>query len=373
MKLSNLIQRQENLILNGNDNNKLSNYVKTKEIVTQADNESSVFNMVNNFRLIKRDKNFYGDGRDGDLFTTGNVSFPSTTDGDTVYKYFNNLTINEGHTVTTSHRCKGLVIYCRGDCIINGILSMTARGCRGIGEHFKPNNLDKLNTPDGVIDMSIGAVGGTGGARVRARTTQDLTYQYATGNTGNIGIDGACGGGGSGGAGSGHSGGDAYSGAGSQGTTWSGGSGGGGCSVAHVYRIAQAGAINGGAGGNANSGSTNTSGAPRCASGGSGNNGGARSNSGCTGYAGLNGTGGLLILIVKGNLTINGIISSNGINGGSGGQIGGGGSGGGTVTILYKNIFNNGSIQANGGSGGIGSQRYGGAGGAGSIRIQRIL
>ena len=54
MKLSNLIKEntKTDLILNGNGNNKLSNYIKTKEILTQANNESNIFNIINNFRLI---------------------------------------------------------------------------------------------------------------------------------------------------------------------------------------------------------------------------------------------------------------------------------------------------------------------------------
>ena len=66
--------------------------------------------------------NFWGNGSDGALTTSGNISFGSVQDGDVVVKQFTNFTINAGHTVTTSNRCRGLVIYVNGDCTINGTL-----------------------------------------------------------------------------------------------------------------------------------------------------------------------------------------------------------------------------------------------------------
>ena len=109
-------------------------------------------------------ENYFGDESDGALNTTASVSFASTTDGPTIYKNFTNLTINAGHTVTVSNRCKGLVIYCSGNCVINGTLSMTARGASAPGEYFAPNNLDNIITDSGYKNFAISATGGIGGA-----------------------------------------------------------------------------------------------------------------------------------------------------------------------------------------------------------------
>ena len=450
IKLSDIIKRntKQDLVLENNSTPKLSDYVKSKEIVVlpQTTETTKIYNMVNNTpprtgnlsyiispneiiqvgaqwrkkgdtiwrdsgytyknlpagnheiefkpltgyttpsnKIVTIDRlddiiehhsygdpNYFGDGSDGDLFTTGNVSFPSTVDGPTVYKNFNNLTINSGHTVTTSNRCKGLVIYCLGDCTINGTLSMTARGCRGVGEHFKPNNLDKLFTIDGALDRSIGVTGGAGGAA--------KNYE-GSGHSGSSGINGACGGGGSG---SRHCG-NCYgvAGSGSSGTTYSGGSGGGALCRRDSNSNSGSAETNGGAGGWGSAYQTAQWG--KSAGGGAGNNGGSGSIfGGCSPWAnsGENGTGGLLILIVKGNLIINGNIQSKGSNGGNVKSsfhyedcwgCGGGASGGGSITILYKQNYSNiGSIQVNGGSGGIGNIN-GGAGGIGSLRINKIL
>jgi hypothetical protein len=73
-------------------------------------------------------RNWWGDRSDGTLETTADATFPSELDGDMVVKQFSRLVINAGHTVTVAQRCKGLVVYVNGDCIINGTLSMTARG-----------------------------------------------------------------------------------------------------------------------------------------------------------------------------------------------------------------------------------------------------
>ena len=73
----------------------------------------------------------------GNFVSTGvasNDQFTSILDGAPVVRTYDNFTISEGHIVTTSQRCKGLYLNIRGDLIIDGTLSMTARGSKGAGK-----------------------------------------------------------------------------------------------------------------------------------------------------------------------------------------------------------------------------------------------
>jgi hypothetical protein len=319
------------------------------------------------FYHIQSIRTYFGDSRDGSLETTGNVSFSSTTDGDTVYKYFDNLVINPGHTVTVANRCKGLVIYCEGDCYIGGTLTMTARGCVGAGEYFAPNGLNEIETTDGVVrDLTIPPTGGA-------------AHGYVTSTrTGNSASNGACGGGGSGKVDTG------YAGGGGAGTTWCGGAGGGGGLRAGSTSYVHNGSSTGGAGGQASrvSGTYND----WSVGGGAGNPGGAGNGQidGITswdnlpystkvGRAGSTGAGGLLILCVKGDLTIAGSVTSNGTKGGTA-YAPGGSSGGGGITILYHGEYTKtGSISTAGGAASrVTGYGAGGAGGSGSLRIYQV-
>lgn len=311
------------------------------------------------------------------LDITTNYNFTSTLDGNTVIKYLDSLYIPAGITVTTQNRCKGLVLFIKGDCIIDGTLSMTARGCLSPGDDLAIDyfSADLLVNPINLASYRyiIDKLGGLGGAAVRSYNTGSGVG--LVGNAGQNKID-SCGGGGSGGARSTY-GGIAYSGPGAAGTSYSGGAGGGGCCTGGTGTYyGYGGASNGGAGGAGRIG--NPGGVTRGAGGGAGNPGGARAvaNSG-TGSAGSTGTGGLLILVIQGNLIIgsSGLISSNGSNGGDGLYGAGGGSGGGCLEILYTGDYDNkGSVQANGGLGGYSPSpsSSGGAGGAGAIKIEKI-
>ena len=55
--------------------------------------------------------------------TNFTVSNTSSYDGDMVVKNYNSLTINSGVTVSTNNACKGLLIFVRGNCAINGTLT----------------------------------------------------------------------------------------------------------------------------------------------------------------------------------------------------------------------------------------------------------
>jgi len=299
---------------------------------------------------IKVDEWWNNLGADGKMIISEDTSLPSTVDGDIVYRDYSSLEIDAGKTLTVANRCKGLAILVRDDCVIEGTLSMTKRGAY---QPALPSNDIFVNKGSPLIwpltipsstpeycSLRVGAAGGNGSK-----------YTGSPGATGGIGQTG----GGGGGAGTGN---DGAGGNGSPGHAFGGGSGGGGASYSYNGANAAAYGGSGGAGVDGKGG------------GGAGNPGGAGSQSGEAG------TGGVLILVVGGDLTISGTISANGANGGAGGSTtggGGGGSGGGRIIILYCGEYlNTGSITANGGAGGTGYKYSGGAGGAGSISVVKI-
>jgi uncharacterized delta-60 repeat protein len=327
--------------------------------------------------------NFWGDGSDGPMITSGNVSLASVQDGDVVVKQYTNLTINAGHTLTTQTRCRGLVIYVNGDCTINGTLSMTARGAianptladsipatgirlarfkygsnetlsasdlggtgaGGVGSQWRTAEAGQLGIAGNGRIYTIAREGGAGGG---ANHSNDW-WNSVPGGTGGTHASGSGGGGGGNAAGG-------WSGAGSAGTCYSGGAGGGAVRTNGYATSAGHAAPYGGAGGYGNWTSPHDQ-----AGGGAGNNGGSGI------QPGQNGTGGLLVLLVKGNLTIGstGQVVSRGSNGGSAYQSGGG-SGGGRILILHAGTYSAAvAPSAAGGSGG-------GGGGAGAITIEQI-
>ena len=343
--------------------------------------------------------NYFGDGSDGDVTITGNTSLPVTKvsgynyggsyDGDMVVKNYNNLTIDAGATLTTASPARGLLLYVKGNLVVNGTISMTARGAytpsinsevnsqglqfqrftdsgtdstptvdsgstiRGAGNSAETSETNQKNIDGSGTIFSIPKVGGAGGVSV----TRTGSRQSAVGGTGGSVLFGT-GGGGGGNVYTGAASVASTSGAGAAGTCFSGGAGGGSANGGS----AQSGGAFGGRGGNATATAGTASG-----DGGGGNPGGSGANGGgaLSGSSGFNGTGGLLIMIVKGSVTINGTVSANGKDGGSGPGQRGGGSGGGSILVLHGGVYtNNGTIQANGGSNG---------GGAGSISISQIL
>ena len=208
----------------------------------------------------------------------------------------------------------------------------------------------------------------------------DVDGVYEGYNNGSIlfGNIGSCGGGATGG-GNLISPSSSRGGNGMNGTCFSGGSAGGGgwTSVGGGTSNGLAGVMYGGAGGDCYRWDN-----IRPAGGGSGNPKGLGGL-----YNGIDGTGGLLILIVGGNLVISenaGSIQSKGSDGSSANSQrptsgGGGGSGGGRILILHKGTITKGdnSVLASGGSGGNGyggvNGSKGGTGGAGAITIANVL
>lgn len=364
--------------------------------------------------------NFFGSGIDGAVTISSNTNLTVQNknglyDGDMVVRQYQSLTINSGVTLTTDQPCRGLLIYVSGNCVINGTLSMTARGALANptvdgGSDLSPVNANGLRFPfrtasgsatlassaslldgcgtsaksliashptlagNGTV-ITIPRSGGAGGAAANSGAN-------APGNVGSTGATGATGGGGSGGTRNGNSG------PGSAGTCFSGGSGGGGNHYAGVdgfnTLVQNAGQQFGGRGGYGYNGV----GANEGAGGGAGNPGGLGAyNPGgfanSTEAAGASGTGGLLVLIVGGSLTIGatGVVSADGSNGGTGqgswaAYSGGGGSGGGSVVLAHRGSYqNSGSVRANGGPGG-GDKAWvpstGGAGAAGSVQVLQV-
>ena len=293
---------------------------------------------------------YFGDNIDGPLNLTGSItnvrtfvsrSFASTQDGAPVVKNFSSLFISRSVVLSPTRRCRGMLIFVDGDATISGSLRMTGRGAKFTGSDasfttINPPYLgDYWSTqlfPSASYLSRVFAVGAAGGTAAVA------------GSTGILGRSGGGGGGQSGPQGGG---------GGSAGTSFSGGSGGGGGGSVTAGTLAQSFGGVGGVGG----------------AGASPGGGGAGNPVGSPG--GGEGTGGLLILIVRGNLKIgpNGSIVSNGSAGGSGTH-GGGGSGGGVLYVYYGGtLTNNGTTTASGGAGGTPA---GGAGGAGTAIISKL-
>jgi hypothetical protein len=264
--------------------------------------------------------NYWGDGSDGALNTIGNYNFPTVQDGDAYVANLTELTINYGHTLSVSNRNKGLFIYCQGDASIAGTLSMTGKGAyadpvsAGVSStglrlaRLKTGGTDILSASDvngfgsslisaesnqfGITGngkiYTIARYGGVGGAQVYGPSSE-----IANGLPGGVAVDG-CGGGGSGTAAD-----RCYSGYGTQGTCFGGGSAGAGSTSRSAQGNA---ALHCGPGGicppvwDSNQGG----------GGGAGNPGGI-GRSGKTQYIcypGGDGVGGILVLIVAGNLNI---------------------------------------------------------------------
>lgn len=267
--------------------------------------------------------------------------------------------MNAGHVVSVSNRCKGLYIHVKRDLIVNGTLSMTARGANCAGQYV---GIDPYNF---IIELS----------------DEDITDRYThcihpVGGLGNVsnsgvGVNGACGAGGSVPVTSNLR-------RGGNGTSFSGGSGAGGNAWYNQkwyydYSGTSNGSDIGGIGGSAGYHSSNSYGGP-----GAGNPGGW-ANTAAT--KATDGTGGLLILVVDGRVIVNGSIQSNGCKGGNSyakGSVylsrGGAGSGGGAIHLFHrKTIVGSDKIVALGGAGGTSNTGYNGAAGLrGTVNIVKI-
>jgi hypothetical protein len=359
----------------------------------------------NNFAVANLSSygNYFGTGKDGSLTISSSAQVSASLNnisgqfGDTIVKNYQNLTINSGVLFSPLRACRGMVIYCTGNLTVNGTISMTGKGGGVATKIAAPigiasstdSRYDLVNATLYFNNFSSSTAGGYGipthwnwapsgsiwfsNYKIRVPLSGSVAGGSGISAAGPAGIF-CCGGGGAGGSGGG-----AAAGSGGRGTIFSGGAGGGAGGNPVIGNQGGAGSFD--AGGNGVSAVP----APFNGIGG----GGAGSPAGLGGPGGTptsNGTpgaGGLLILIVRGNITINGTISNNGRVGGNGsitpGQPaagGGGGSGGGRTIIIYGGTYTNaGSVVVNGGSGGAAAGpggTAGGAGGAGAITVRRV-
>jgi len=365
------------------------------------------------------DANYFGDGSDGALTTSGNVTHTvqnknGSYDGDMLVKQYTTLTISAGHTMTVDQPCKGMLIYVTGNCTINGTLTMSSKGAFYTSTQ-SANPIDSstdtiwmpmftasagsqtltvaaadfsnagsaattavANQPgiagDGTLFTISGAAGGDRGAGSNG------SYSGSAGVGGTLSASSNemwCQNGGGGGGGANHeSNGGGYGGYGGA-SNWSGGgSGGGGAGIYHASGSGGSGVAHGGAGGAGRGhGSHNVGGG-----GGAGNPGGSGQSHGSgSGSTGGTGNGGIIWLIVGGDLTFgaSSIITSRGNGGGSAGgykSAGGGGSGSGSAQIMYAGTLTDSGVTysfAGGSSSGGGAG--GGAGGAGSHLTTQVL
>ncbi len=344
----------------------------TMTSITEVDCSDSNYSSTNCCAVAG---NYFGDGSDGNVTISSNTSLANTADGDYVVKEYNTLTINSGVTLTTQNRAKGLFIYVKGNAIINGTISMTARGANanpttaGVSSTglrlpmLKSGSTETLSAADfaGAGTAVISAVASQAGISGDGIIFEIVRTGGAGGNRSCASGDGIVGGTIASGTGGGGGGGKRYtefscSGYGGDATCFSGGSGGGG---ATDPSWGGSGGDYGGAGGSG------------------GNGGGGAGNPPGTGGtpAAEAGTGGVIWLIVGGDLTIgaSGIISADGKKGGHA-PGGGGGSGGGVVKIVYVgSLSNSGSVTVAGGVGGFYlTYPEGGVGGSGSYEIVNV-
>lgn len=406
-------------------NGSLAAYELSKQTVDSFEDESgidavnSVNKVVSNANCYGAITNYAGDSSDGSLSTTGNVTHTvqntnGSYDGDMVVKQYSSLTINSGHTMTVNQPCRGMFIYVSGNCVINGTLSMTGKGgasdptvsggsdsnavganglqlglltdsgtdtftndgtgFNGAGTAVRTATANTANISGNGTIFSISKLGATG------PTGPTTGFSYADGNNGTTGgATISTGSGGTGQTGGFANGSSGSAGDGGDGGAFSGGAGGGG-SNANSGGTAHGGdgGNYGGAGGDGAVSLTSVS-----VAGGAGNPGGSTVNEANYGpvFNAPTGVGGIIWLVVGGNLTIGaaGKIEAKGLTGGSA-YVDGGSSGGGAIFVLHTGTYtvdnlNTTPISAAGGihdNAGQNTSRIAGDGGAGGFHVAQL-
>ena len=330
-------------------------------------------------------------------------------DGDMVLKQYTSMTINSGDTVTVDQPCRGLFIYVQGNCTINGSLTMSKRGAfanpnSNGGSDNNPVNSNGLRLPmltsGGSDTLTVAntlfngcgtavrsaianqtSISGNGTILQIAKTNTSTDYytgqqrnsQSSYGTPGQkSSVSNSTGTGGRGGYWMNDAGCNGYTYvAGGFSSCFGGGSGGGGwsgngnspCGAGDTTQATHYGGTGGNGASNHSYGGVG---------GGAGNPQGSGSN---THSGGQNGTGGVIWLIVGGNLTIGsgGAITANGTRGDSTSgdfNSAGGGSGGGRIIIAHKGTYtNNGTVEATSNSWSEAGQK----GMNGTVTVQQVL
>ena len=288
---------------------------------------------------------WFGDGRDGDLYVADGktLSLDVALDKGQIVKQYKSGYIGTGSLLTAANRCNGMVLLFSGDLTVKGTISMDKKA---------PllNPMEEQCAAEVHVALCGGLQGGNGGAG----STIISGTEYGAPGSGGIGF--AFGGGYGGGGGATNYYGAAYKGGDAEPRAPIGTSipfygevnnamyGAGGASVYSDYTgsyPALGGSMPGGSGAYSGYDSPNV---VRW----NGNDGDA--------YG-----GGLIVIYVRGRLTIagSGKISANGGNGANGLNVGGyktpagGAGGGGIVAIVHNGDYtNSGSVTANGGTGG---------------------
>lgn len=287
-----------------------------------------------------------------------------------VLKYWGDLTIEQGVTITPQVPKRGMVIHVMGNLHNKGTISMTAKGADS--DKAPGQNVFLWKNTDGTFEYipELGPVGAVGAMR------NSGSGVGTPGNDGNAGKGRELGSGGSGAVFKQYSGGiTVRSGVAGQSTSYSGGGGSGGTYQANSVSVTGPSASQS-RGSSATSSVGNIS--VRVA-------GGVGQPSGVSHY-GTNalpqGTGGLLIVYCEGDIIadFNSVIESKGINTTSvwtanSAVVGGGASGGGSVNIFHRGKFtNNGTFMVNGGNKTLfgTSGAVGGGGGDGTVNTMQV-
>lgn len=321
----------------------------------------------------------------GDVIMSGAVNLSASLDGPIAVARYGALSVPNGATLSVANRCRGLLLLCDSLSVgASGVITMTARGASG--SRFWANQDIMLPTggiklsgrgtsyrdfalwlaangyfvgdpslyaspPPGMGDVTAdySAWPSKGGTAIVPAGTCGASPAATNGTAGGAGTLG-----GSGAGGVGSSGYAAHP--GTPGYVWGGGCGGGGDAGGNSFGPPYPYGGQGGAGAG-------------------GGGGGAGNPGGTGGNAGVDGTGGILIIICRGAVTLTSghIISALGSAGGaysSGSSGGGGGSGGGSVSLFYGGtLTGTPNLLATGGAAGSG-YFPGGAGGAGSTQYK---
>ena len=294
---------------------------------------------------------WFGDGSDGELVVTADYPIEVQEDIGHIFKQYTSLHIQNGGTLRPSARCAGMVILVQGDCTIDagGSINMDKMAPR----RSDNTEAEILTTgPSAPWLQKIGSLtGGAGGTGGSGRSPE--TARGGAGGTGH-----PFGGGYGGGGGAGSHIGTGYSGGASEprppvsvewpfpaNSTEGNSAYGAGGTLFRAGSVIRGGAAPGGSGADSDFYSHD----------------GAMVYRDKPGIAGDAYGGGLVLLVVGGNLSVAGAITANAGNGADARTVGGatgggpgGGGGGGIVAVLVKGVNDlNGSITANGGLSGV--------------------